>query len=337
VKRAIIFSAIMCTTLGAALALGRPAAQAQSGATKLPLRPASPAQAGTTKVTLNPAADTYVARGVKDPQGGMFRLRSGVRVGVPYFTLMRFDFPATMGAGAKITSAKVRIYCVESLLDADKTPGFQLSVVRQPWDDTILEKDQPGVEGPKLTWEFDECPPTGEWKELVGEADMIEVLQRWFDGDKTNHGWELSKKDDRAGLFAFESVDTGGRYPLGRGPQLILEFTGGATITPTVTSTDTPSSTPTPSDTPEPTETFTPSVTPPPSDTPTPSDTPEPTDPPTFTPTASSTPTPGDIYLPLVLVNHVLGSDAAGLARSRPIAAGRQPYLPLTRWLGRQR
>lgn len=328
-KRAIIFGAVLCTTLSVALALGRPAAQAQSGG-------AGKAQ-GTTKVTLNPAADTYVARGVKEPQGST-RLRSGVRVGVPYFSFIRFDFPATMGAGAKITSAKLRIFCVESILDSDKTPGFKLSVVRQEWDEaTLTEKDQPQSEGPNLTWEFDECPATGEWKELVGDADLIEVVQKWFDGDKKNHGWELSKKDDRAGLYVFESVDTGGRYPLGKGPQLILEFTGGATITPTVTSTDTPSSTPTPSDTPEPTETLTPSVTPPPSDTPTPSDTPEPTDTATVTPTASSTPTPGDIYLPLVLVNHTMGGAAAAGQQVRPAAAGGAPYLPLTRWLGSRR
>ncbi len=309
-KRAIIFGAVLCTSLGAALASGRPMAQAQGG---------------VTKVTLNPVADTYVGRGIKEPQGKV-RLRTGVRVSVPYNAYLRFDFPRTMGAGAKITSAKLRLFCIESVLDTDKTPDFQLSVVRQEWDqDTLIEKDAPQVEGPKFTWQLDACTETGVWKELVGSADMIEVVQRWFDGDKANYGWELAKKDpERAGLFGFESLETGGRFPLGNGPQLILEFMGGATITPTITPTDTPSNTPTPSDTPVPTETLTPSITPPPSDTPTPSNTPVPSDTPTITPTATSTPLPGDIFLPLVLTGHSMGS-AAGAQLGRPVAFRAKP------------
>lgn len=293
-KRAIIFGAVLSTSLGLVLAQGRQAP--------------TQAQGGVTKVTLNPVADTYVGRGIKDSQGDS-RLRAGVRVGVPYAAFLRFDFPPSMGAGAKIVSAKLRLYCVESILDTDKTPKLQLSVVRQEWNEDVIEKDRPQVEGPNLPWELDECTGTGQWKELPGTPDMVEVLQRWFDGDKRNHGWQLAKTDEeRAGLFGFESFETGGRFPLGNGPQLILEFTGGVTVTPTVTPTDTPSNTPTPSDTPVPSETPIPSETPVPSETPTPSNTPEATETPTATLTPTATPTPEGIYLPLVLFGYDLAN-----------------------------
>ena len=291
-RRAVLFLAGAALLGLVGLSVGGGAHQAAAG----------PAQ---FKKVLNPTGDTYVTEG--DPSANMGnaqQLRMGVWSKIESIPYFKFELPPDMPTGATLTKATLRLYCIKSEFEQGQenlSHVFWVSSPNANWNpNTMTWKNQPRLGAPRTEWSVSKCAsPNGEWK----EADVLGIVSGWYDGSNNNTGIGIEVKSDEVSkVFTLWSKDGQDPYPIGKEPQLVIEYTGGTTPTWTPTITPVPTDTPIPSETPVPSDTPIPSDTPVPTDTPVVTDTPVPTD----TPTPTATPAVRPVYLPLLLMNHDL-------------------------------
>jgi len=257
-------------------------------------------------VTVTPEHDTYVAKNYDEPLGND-PLRAGYWFQADYLTLIQFPIPRErLGAGAKITAAEIRLYCLESEIVTGQQSQVRIGVLTRRWDENVvIYRTKPNSTGPQVDWTLSRCE-SKRWVSTNDEEGASEelagVVQKWYDGEEDNFGWQIGPRDDRTDRrWKFQSKEGTAPFPIGQPPLLVISFEPGVTPTFTASHTPTASYTPTPTNTSTPTDTPTPSDTPPPTDTPTITLTPTRTRTPTATFTPSPTPTPAGLYMPLAL------------------------------------
>ncbi|MFN8424560.1 MAG: DNRLRE domain-containing protein [Anaerolineae bacterium] len=280
--------------------------------------------------------DTFIAANV-GPVGKTGQLIAGLQQNVIHLSFIEFDMPAAIPPNATLCEVQLELWCTEYIgpTNGRRITSLQFNNAGSKWNEDTLEWGgrTPNRVGP--VWESDlgECAVDGEFKRVIAKSsdgsnsELMKTVAGWLNGDIEDRGLIIGPTKDQDlddHRFVFASRDSQPAPPVGRGPRLVLYYSGG--VTPTFT----PSASPTASNTPTPTETPIPSETPTPTDTALPTDTPTvtstATDTPLATETATPTPTPErrPAYLPI-------GLRAFGLAPSadQPLSVREQA---LRRW-----